>query len=323
MQCKVTDISEGTFSIPLLPALSGAGLAINVTLMTRVYIGLIAALALVSCGRFGNEEQEQDQEQRIVCIAKQYNEIIFALGAQKDIVAVDLTSTYPPEIKKLPTVGYHRALSAEGILAAKPTLIIHDNNIGPEHVIKQLEGLDIPMKVFEHKGEDIDSTKMLIREMGAYFHKEERAEQLCKKLDDDMALALEKAKAYTDTLKVLVIHFGQASNVFLVMTQKSTAAKMIQWAGGRMAVADERGMRHLSAEVVAASGPDVILLTDFGYDRLGTPEKIKELPGVAGTKAAKANRIYRVEEHDLVYMGPRTGENVLMLQQLIHQGEDE
>lgn len=281
---------------------------------------LVLLLALASCGRFGNKDQKQDQEQRIVCIAKQYTEIIWALGAEKDIVAVDISSTYPPEVKQLPTVGYHRALSAEGILAAKPTLILHDNNIGPEHVVKQLEDLKIPMKVFANKGSDIDSTKLLIREMGAYFHKEQRAEELCNKLDKDMAEALEKAKAYKDTVKVLVIHFGQANNVYLVMTQKSTAAKMINWAGGKLAVDDVKGMKQLSAEVVAAADPDVILLTDFGYDRLGTPEKIKELPGVAGTNAAKNNRIYRVEEHDMVYLGPRTGENVRLLQQLIHQG---
>jgi iron complex transport system substrate-binding protein len=41
---------------------------------------------------------------------------------------------------------------------------------------------------------------------------------------------------------------------------------------------------------------------------------------LVGTKAAKANRIYRVEEHDMVYLGPRTGETVLKLQQLIRQG---
>ena len=88
-----------------------------------------------------------------------------------------------------------------------------------------------------------------------------------------------------------------------------------------MAVNDVKGMRQLSAEVVAASDPDIILLTDFGYDRLGSQQKIMELPGVAGTKAAKNHRVYRVEEHDMVYIGPRTGENVLQLQKLIHQGE--
>lgn len=276
-------------------------------------------MLFTSCNRFNNKDEKQQQQERIVCISKQYSEIIWALGAEKDIVAVDISSTYPPEVKKIPTVGYHRALSAEGVLAAKPTMILHDNNIGPEHVVKQLEDLKIPMKVFKSKASDIDSTKMLITEMGAYFNKKEKAEELCKKLDSDMALAIQNAHQYKDTVKVLVTHYGQANNVFLVMTKKSTAAKMINWAGGEMSVVDEKGMRQLSAEVVAASDPDVILLTDFGYDKLGTPEKIKELPGIAGTKAAKANRIYRVEEHDLVYLGPRTGENVLLLQKLIHQ----
>ncbi|MEP7266394.1 MAG: ABC transporter substrate-binding protein [Saprospiraceae bacterium] len=280
---------------------------------------VILVATITSCNRFSNKDEKMNQHVRIVCIAKQYSEIIYALGAEENIVAVDVSSNYPEELKKLPTVGYHRALSTEGILAAKPTLILHDNNIGPEHVVKQLEALKIPMKVFENKGSEIDSTKLLISEIGAYFNKQERAKELCKKLDSNMAQAIENAKQYTDTLKVLVIHFGQASNIYLVMTKNSIAAKMIEWAGGKMAVDDEKGMKQLSAEVVAASDPDVILLTDFGYDRLGVPEKIKELPGVAGTKAAKANRIYRVEEHDLVYLGPRTGENVLLLQKLIHQ----
>ena len=281
----------------------------------------ILVTALTSCNRFGNKDEKTNQPERIVCIAKQYSEIIYALGAEQNIVAVDISSNFPEAIKKMPTVGYHRALTAEGILAAKPTLILHDNNIGPEHVVKQLEDLKIPMKVFENKGNDIDSTKLLILEMGEYFHKKDRAQELCNKLDSDMAVALKNANLYKDSLKVLVIHFGQASNVYLVMTKSSTASKMIEWAGGQMAVEADKGMKQLSAEVVAASDPDVILLTDFGYDRLGSLEKIKELPGISGTKAAKANRIYRVEEHDLVYLGPRTGENVLLLQKLIHQNE--
>ena len=280
---------------------------------------LLLVTALFSCGRFGNKDAKRGDE-RIVCIAKQYSEIVYALGAQEHIVAVDVSSTYPEDLKKLPTVGYHRALSVEGILAAKPSLILHDNNIGPEHVVKQLNELAIPMKVFGKYNDDIAGTDSLIREMGVYFHKEKQADSLCAKLDADMQAALENAKQYKDSLKVLIIHYGQASNVYLVMTKKSTAAKMIGWAGATLAIDDEKGMKQMSAEVVAASDPDVILLTDFGYDKLGTPQKIKELPGVAGTKAALNNRIYRVEEHDLVYLGPRTGKNTLMLQQLIHQG---
>lgn len=278
---------------------------------------ILLTILISSCGRFGNEDTKTGEE-RIVCIAKQLNEIIFELGAAQNIVAVDLSSTYPPEIKELPTVGYHRALSAEGIISMKPTLIIHDNNVGPEHVMKQLEDLKIPMKTFMQTP-TIDSTKMLIKELGDYFHKEHEADSLIQKLDTEMAQAMEAAKTYTDTPRVAMIHYGRAQNVYLVVGDKSNAAKMIEWAGGKYAIHTERGMGPLSAETLAKADPDVILLTDFGYDRLGDMEKVKELPGVAVTKAAKNNRIYRVEEHDLIYFGPRTGENVLLLQKMIHE----
>lgn len=288
--------------------------------MKKVICFISLSLLAYGCGRFANEDKKEEHTERIVCISKQYSEIIFALQAQDNIVAVDVSSTYPEEVKKLPTVGYHRALSAEAILAMKPTLIFQDNNIGPEHVVKQLNDLKIPMKDFGKHTSTIEGTDSLIREMGAYFHKEKQADSLCAKLKSDMQKALENARQYKDSVKVLVIHYGQASNNYLVMTKKSTGGKMVQWAGGTMAVNDEKGMKQISPEIVAKSDPDVILLTDFGYDRLGgNPQKIKELPGVASTKAFKNNRIFRIEEHDLVYLGPRTGENVMLIQKLIHQ----
>ncbi|MBS1951098.1 MAG: Periplasmic hemin-binding protein [Cytophagales bacterium] len=281
------------------------------------YLILIAVLLLGSCGRFSNKEQAAQRNERIVCLSKQYNEIIFALGAQSELVAVDLSSTYPPEIKKLITVGYHRALSAEGILSAKPTLVIHDNNVGPEQVMKQLSDLKIPMMVFKTKGEDVESTKKLISEMGDYFNKKKEADSLNAKLDTEMKSARDAAASLKDKPSVMIIHFGRANNVYLTMTKNSTSAKLIEWAGGEIPLSGERGMMQLSPESMAKADPDVILLTDFGYDQLGSLDKIKELPGVAGTKAAKANRIFRVEEHDMVYIGPRTGEIVLNLQKLI------
>ena len=284
------------------------------------YLTLALLTLLLSGCRFKNEDRREHQ-QRIVCLSKQYNEILYALGSERDLVAVDLSSTYPPEIKSLPTVGYHRALSVEGLVSVKPTLIIHDNNVGPEHVMRQLEQLKIPMKVFETKGVDIPSTKALMSEMGRYFHQEARAESLNRRLDLDMEKALRRSSAYSTKPKVLVIHFGRAMNIYLTITQASTAGKMIEWAGGEIPIRGERGMVQLSPEVIAAADPEVLLLTDFGYDRLGSAEQVTTLPGVDTTRAARNKRIYRVEENDLVYIGPRTGENVLKLQALIHAGE--
>ncbi|MFW0739874.1 heme/hemin ABC transporter substrate-binding protein [Flavobacterium sp. T12S277] len=286
-----------------------------------IYLAL-TVLSLISCKRFSNEDAKESNKERLVCISKQYTEIAFALGAQKNIVAVDLSSTFPPEAKQLPTVGYHRALSAEAILANRPTLILEDNNIGPEHVVDQLKKLKIPMKRFGEYSKSLAGTDSLMREMGSYFHKEKQADSLCKNLETELKKAIAEAKKYTKKNKVLVIHYGQANNVYLVMTQSSVAGKMIEWAGGKIAVNVEKGMRHLSPEIVALADPDVILITDFGYDKLGgSYDRIKELPGIASTKAFKNKRIYRIEEHDLVYLGPRTGKNVLLIQNLIHKDE--
>ncbi|MEH6765810.1 MAG: ABC transporter substrate-binding protein [Aequorivita antarctica] len=289
--------------------------------MKKSFILIIVTLPFISCGRFGNEDKKQDHEERIVCISKQYSEIIYALGAEENIVAVDVSSTYPPEIKDLPTIGYHRALAAEPILSMKPTLILEDNNIGPEHVVTQLKDLKIPMKQFGQYENTIAGTDSLIREMGGYFHKEEKAEELCKKLDAGMIYAKQQGLWYEKKPKVLVIHFGQANNIYLVMTKNSTAGKLIDWAGGEMAVDGERGMTQFSPEVVAQSDPDVILLTDFGYDRLGSTEEVGTLPGISSTRAFKEGKVFRVEEHDMVYLGPRTGENIIELQKLLHGSE--
>src|SRR5215216_5794048 len=200
---------------------------------------IIPALALLfatSCARFRNVPSES-KDARYVVISPIYNEIIWALDAQDKVVGIDLSTTYPPEIKNVQTVGYHRALSAEGILSLHPTAIIHDNNIGPPQVVEQLKGLNVPMKSFDAKNDSVEGTKALIREMGASFHKEARAEELCRTLDAQMAASLEAVRKYTDRPRVAVIHFGRASNVYLVVGKGegtgdgSAAGRMIEWAG--------------------------------------------------------------------------------------------
>jgi iron complex transport system substrate-binding protein len=132
-----------------------------------VSVMAVAVLFAISCARFRNAPSES-KETRYVVISPIYNEIIWALGAQDKVVGIDLSTTYPPEVKNVQTVGYH---SAEGILSLHPTAIIHDNNIGSSQVVQQLQQLNIPMHTFTAKNNSFDGTKALIREMGVYFHK--------------------------------------------------------------------------------------------------------------------------------------------------------
>ncbi len=286
--------------------------------MKKLPLIIACVTMLAACGRFGSKKEAPDTGRHIVCISKQLTEIIFAVGGDSVLVGVDISSTYPPEAKKITTVGYHRALNGEGIISLNPTSVWHDGNIAPEKVIEQVKQVGIPMREFKG-GRTIDSTKMLIMEVAKEFNNEPKGKELCDKLDADMAKLDSARKQYTDTPRVLIIHFGQATNKYFVMNRGGVANQMLEWAGAKNATDTAQRWHDLSPEVIAAAQPDVILATDYGYDLQGSTEKFKNLPGVSLSPAAKNNRIYRIEEHDLVYLGPRTGENVLMIMKLVHQ----
>ena len=282
---------------------------------------LIPLLLLLSmgCGRFGNKETDAKKDIRVVCISKHLTEMMFALGKGHDIVACDLTSTYPDSAKLLPTVGYHRALNPEGIISMKPDLVIHSNDIGPANVIPQIEKVGLKIQTFG-AANTYDSAKIVLMELARYFGAEARADSIINKMDADMQKVELMQKLVKDTPKVMIIHYGQANNNFFVMSGRRGAAdKMIAYAGGKSAIYDAKGARQLSAEAIAAANPDIIIATNFGYDKMGgTIDGFKTVPGVALTNAAKNGKIYRFEEHDLVYFGPRTPENILKLMNLLH-----
>jgi iron complex transport system substrate-binding protein len=286
--------------------------------MKRILILFIVTTAFCSCGNFGNKETAGKKNLRIVCVSKQLTEMVFALGKGYNIVGRDLTSNYPDSAKLLPTVGYHRLLSTEGIISMNPDMVIHSNDIGPETVLPQLEKAGVKIKAFGGAN-TYDSAKILLQQLGEFLGVATRADSIIKKMDADMAAVYAAEKLVKDTPTVMIIQYGQANNNFFVMSgRKGAPDKMIALAGGKPVVYDAKGARQINAEAVAEANPDIIIATDFGFDKMGGAEKFKEVPGVALTNAAKNNRIYRFEEHDIVYFGPRTAANVLTLMELIH-----
>jgi iron complex transport system substrate-binding protein len=286
--------------------------------MKRTLVLLPTILLLAACGRSGDQAKGR-QGLRIISVSKQLTEIIFAVGGDTALVGRDISSTWPPEAKKITAVGYHRALTPEGIISLHPTAVWNDGNWGPQATIDQLKKVGIPLRQFDGGG-SIDSTKRLIRLIAAEFHNEKAGDSLCDRLDRDMARAdsLRRSYAGQPPLRVLVIHFGQAANQYFVLNHRGIQQQMLDWAGAVNAADTAQKWKNLSAEVIAQAQPDVILATDYGYDLQGSLEKFKRLPGVALSPAARNDRIYRIEEHDLVYLGPRTGQNVINLIRLIH-----
>jgi iron complex transport system substrate-binding protein len=270
--------------------------------------GVIAAsvialtLALAACGR-----RDETRGARVVGVSKQINEYLYDIHAESVLVARDLTSIYPAAITKLPSVGYHRALSAEGIISMRPTMLLTDGNLGPDAVMEQVRKVGIPVVVLA-PGSGADSAQLLMLRLGREFHHEAQADTVVAAWKQGMSDALRDSARWSSQRapRVLVMHFGQIANDYLALKRGTSADQIIRWAGGVNAIDSTGGMLRLTPELIAKAAPDIIIATDVGFDRLGSATQFAALPGVSLTPAARAGKIYRVDETEVMYFGPRT-----------------
>lgn len=279
----------------------------------RLYLALLALVPLACSRETGHAGQ------RVVGVSKQINEFMYEIGAESVLVARDLTSIYPPAIRKLPSVGYHRALSAEGIISMRPTMLLTDGNLGPDAVVEQVKKVGIPVVIMT-PGSTVDSAQALMAALGERFGRQRAADSVIAAWKLDMSQALADSTRWADAPKprVLVMHFGQLNNSYLALKRGSAADRIIGWAGGVNAVDSVGGMMRLTPELIARAAPDVIIATDVGFDRTGGAQKFAELPGVALTPAAKSGRIYRVDETEVMYFGPRTPASIRKVAGWLH-----
>jgi heme transport system substrate-binding protein len=268
----------------------------------NVFVSFVVVLATGACGR-----GDAGHGARIVCVSKQINEFLYDIHAESSLVARDLTSVYPPAITKLPSVGYHRALSAEGIISMRPTMLLTDGNLGPEAVVEQVKKVGIPVLVLT-PGSSADSAQLLMRRLGKEFHHEAQADSVVAAWTSAMSDAVKDSASWSGERppRVLVMHFGQLVNDYLGLKRGSSADQIIRWAGGVNAIDSIGGMLRLTPELIAKAAPDIIIATDVGFDRVGSAEKFAALPGVSLTPAAKNGKIYRVDETEVMYFSPRT-----------------
>lgn len=286
----------------------------TVNVLRRRIAACCIAVFVISCAH-----NDATSGQRVVCVSKQINEYLYAIHAESVLVARDLTSIYPPQINKLPSVGYHRALSAEGIMSMRPTMLLTDGNLGPEAVVTQVKKVGIPVVVMT-PGNTADSAQALMARLGATFHHERQADSVIAQWKSDMAAARADSMKWANAPKprVLIMHMGQIANDYLAIKRGTPGDQVVRWAGGLNAIDSMGGMMRLTPELIAKAAPDIIIATDVGFDRLGSAEKFAAMPGVAETPAGKAKRIYRVDETEVMYFGPRTAASLRKITGWLH-----
>lgn len=248
---------------------------------------------------------------RIVAIGGGVTETIYALHAEKDLVGVDISSTWPIEAKKLPQVGYQRTLAAEGILALKPTLMIGTQQSGPEAALEQLRKAGVEVVVLPSTF-TIETVKTRLKKIAVLVGKESAGKQLWQKVETDLIKAKEQQKNIKEEKHVLFL-LTVPGRAPLAAGKNTEADTIVTLSKAKNVITEFEGYRVLSPEAIQTLNPDVIVVTTDGAHSANELVQVTTQAGVQHTKAAKENAIISMDTNLLLNMGPRFGEAVLTL----------
>ncbi|RAK03253.1 iron complex transport system substrate-binding protein [Larkinella arboricola] len=272
-----------------------------------------AFLIIVSLAAYA----QGSKTERIVSLSGTLTEIVCDLGLQNQIVGTDVTSTYPATMAKVPKVGHNRNISAEAVLALRPTVVIAVRSNGsmdikPE-LFQQFRSAGVKTLIFDQEL-SVAGTKKLITEVAKEFNASGKAAAIIRKLDADLAKVRKPAKAQ----KVLFI-YARGTGTMMVSGRNTPIEKIVQLAGAQNAFNDFDNFKPLTPEALVVGNPDDILLFTSGLESLGGIDGLLNVQGVAQTNAGKNRRVIEMDGQLLTGFGPRLGLAVQELSRKLNQ----
>jgi iron complex transport system substrate-binding protein len=254
---------------------------------------------------------------RIIPLNGDLAEVVWALGLGSNVVAVDVSATYPPEAQQLPSIGYQLALNSEAILSFSPTVVIgRDGFIQPVEVVDQVRAAGVPVVLLSIE-DTIEAPAGKVRLVAEALGVKDAGEALATTIEQQIADAETAVANVTEKPRVLFLLFRAEQGIQMVGGSGTPLDAILPAAGAINAGAEAgvNGYQPLTAEAVVAAAPDIIILQQGGYDSIGGESGLLEIPGVAETPAGADKKFFGYDDQLLLGLGPRTGE---LLAQLIH-----
>lgn len=264
-----------------------------------------AAVAQVQPAETGRAAARPTAE-RIVSLGGDATEILYALGLQDHIVAIDSTSIEPPEaLKSKPNIGYMRQLSAEGVLSTGATIIVANAQAGPPEVVAALKSANLKYLALPGN-ESSHNIAEKVRVVGEAFGVTKQASELAGRIDDGLRALAARRQTITPPAKVIFV-LGVSNGRATIGGKGTTADTMIELAGGINAAAGLNGYKSLTDEALLALTPDVVL-TMRREGATDSATLIGSLPGYKQSPAGKQGRLIEMDAGYLLAFGPRTHE---------------
>jgi iron complex transport system substrate-binding protein len=267
----------------------------------------LAALALV-LSRFdaplAQSRTSGPAPKRIVSLVPAITEMLFAIGAGPQVVAVSSYDEYPAEVKALPKVGALLDPDTERILALRPALVVVYGSQSELHT--QLERAGLQTFSYRHGG--ITRTLDTIREIGIATGHRTESEQLVSSLRARLAAVRERVNGRPQPRTLLV--FERQPGTLRELYASGGVGflhEMLDIAGGKNVFADvSRESVQPSIETLLARAPDAILeVRAAGMIEKTSPVETDAWSTLSSVPAVKNRRVHLLVGDYLVVPGPR------------------
>jgi len=288
-------------------------------------LALIVCVALSACTPRGTANQSGAREitddagrrvslpakvDRVVSLAPNLTEIMFAVGAGNRLVGRTSYCDYPPEAKAIAEVGDTLHPSLETIIALKPQVVLVSTASQLEVFTNQLQGQNIAVYVTDPH--DLEGVFRSIEQIGEIVGEKDQANRLVQKLRE-RTNAVEQAVKQKPPVRV----FYQVSGEPLYTAgHDSFVTDLMHRAGGASVTADVPGAwPKYSNESALAARPEAIILPtggSMGAANANVAEALRQSP------AALQGRVYKINDDHLARPGPRSVDGLEEMARALH-----
>lgn len=262
----------------------------------------IAALALAATACAAPTESSDPADdsasgdpQAIVSLSPTTTEMLYAVGAGDNVVAVDDRSNYPENAPVTDLSGYTPNL--EAILGYEPDLVVATDDNGG--IVAGLERVGVEVLLLP-AGENLDDTYSQLEQVGAATgHVGEAAKlvgQMQSEVDEIVASVPQREEPLT--------YFHELDETLFTVTDQTFIGNVYSMLGLTSVATGDNPYPQLSEELLLESDPNYVFLADAQCCGV-TPEAVAERPGWDGLSAVKDDRVIVVNEDLASRWGPR------------------
>jgi iron complex transport system substrate-binding protein len=253
--------------------------------------------------------------ERIVSMAPNITEILFALGLGDRVAGVTRFCDYPPEARSIRRIGGLVDPNIEIIQSLDPGLVIAFRG-NPLRLVDRVRKLGLPVFVLDI-GQGLEALFPLIAKIGRVTRSEERADALAAGLRRRLVAVDAAMNGVATRPKVFVLLYGQG---LWTCGGESYVDDLIGRAGGtNVASALPKKWALYKREQILEDDPDVIfILARSGKDFATGRDWLLRKAGVESVTAVRSGKVYELDENAASRFGPRLVDVLDRMARLLH-----